>query len=233
MIKMVEATQVQEFLEDVRTSIPSSWMVSDLEVISRSIISRWGKIVTDEEDIVAQAVDLAVANFSPSRPDDFDAVRRFCGLTMLLSFVSMSSPHSHGMFKAVIAATHSAIDILNDYDLGLDFCSKIAPMARSKGAWNVAILVTGDMGIALSRGKKFRDALSPLMDAVELSIKEDDYNSAARYSSELGLSYFELDDYINAASNWQAALNYAKRCQDKELQTQVLTNLRTLSSLNN
>ena len=230
---MIEHMQAQEMLKDIQASITPNWVVSDLEVISHSLVSRWSKSLTEEEDIVVQTFDLAVANFSPVGPDDFNAVRRFCGVTMLLSFISMSSPHTDGIYKVVIAAIHSAIDILNDYELSVDFCSKIAPLARSKGAWNVVILVTGDMGIALSRALRFRDALSPLKEAVELSIKKDDYNSAARYSSEMGRSYFELDEYVKATSIWQTALSYAKRCKDLELQTQILTNLRSLSSLNN
>lgn len=231
---MIEVHQAPQLLDDVQASISSDWEVSDLEEACSSLLSQWNDVLVEdqgEEDIVARAVDLAVAGLSS--PNDIGAVRRFCGATMLLSFISMSSPRPQGSFKAVAAATHTAIDILSDYDLSVAFCSKLIPMASRKGDWKIVTLVTGDMGIAMSRAGQFREALVPLGDALKVSLKEADYSSAARYSSEMARCYFELGDENRAASTWRTALDYAKSCQDQELEAQILTNMRTLSSLNN
>ena len=236
MEEMIEVRQAQRLLDDIRASIASNWSVGDLEEACRSLVNSWNVVLREEqrnEDIVAQAVDLAVEGFSPRGPNDIDAVRRFCGITMLLSFISMSSPGTEGSFKAVSAATHTAIDILSDYDLGIEFCSKLRSMADRYGDSRIAILVTGDMGVAMSRAGRFREALSPLDDALRLSLQQGDYSSAARYSSEMARCYFELDDEAAAASTWRKALGYAQRCQDRELEAQILTNMRTLSSLYN
>jgi tetratricopeptide (TPR) repeat protein len=234
--EMIEVRHAQRLLDDIQASIASNWSVSDLEEACRSLLHTWNDVLREEQrddDIVAQAVDLAVAGFSPEGPNDVDAVRRFCGTTMLLSFISMSSPLTEGSFKAISAATHTGIDILSDYELSIAFCSKLRSMADRNGDSRIATLVTGDMGIAMSRAGRFREALSPLDDALRLSLQQADYSSAARYTSEMARSYFELGDETTAASTWRKALGYAQRCQDRELEAQILTNMRTLSSLYN
>ena len=227
---MQDTSRARLLLEAVESAISPEWTLNELAAASESILAKWTELATSENGVVAAAVDLAAKDFEPAGHDDLHAVRRLCGVMMTLSLISLSSKDFDGMYKAAVGAIHLGVDILCDYDLSIDFCKRVAPAATRNAAWNVAILATGDMGIAFARANRYAEALLPLSDAIDLSLENEDYCSAARYGNELGRCYFELGEYDDCGRTFDTALDHAERCGDSDFDAQIRINIRLLQA---
>lgn len=180
-------------------------------------------------DLVGATLDLAVSGLSPLESNE-SVVRRFCGTLVVLTALSFKAPFPETTYKSVVSTIHVLIDTLFDYSEAAWFCSFAAASARRSGQWNVAIVATGDLGIATMRAGTLRDALGPLGEAVELGVAHNDICAAARYGSELGRCHFELGDRVQSRAALEAALLHSSSCDDESLRAQIRANLSVLGT---
>lgn len=222
--------QAANLLKDVRSHTYAHWTVESLVQATAQVLGRWSTVRSHDRDIIGEAVDVAVSEFEPSMPGSNEAEVRLCGEMALLSLVAAEapSPYEESIFKAVIATVHLLVDVIGDYDSGQGYCKRVAEASSQHGLHRITILSIGDGGIATRRGGDAVGAIAPLAEAVKLSKTHGDNCSAARYSSELAISFSQLQRFDECRKALAAAKELAQECDDVDLQQQIEQNLSSV-----
>lgn len=213
-------------VSEIEALMPVNWRSQDLLDISTVITA--GACHLDE-------ILEAVISVSPdeSNLDQYSSARKLAGVLGILALLAARRGEFSTMRKAVIGSLHLQIDVLQDSELTIEFCQAFIEKIPSTSSSFLGVLLEGDQGIAWARLGQFAEAVPHLKRAVGISIETTDYESAARYGSELGRSYFELGDHDLSGTILTSALENARRAGSAELESQIKSNLRVLSSLNN